>query len=183
MNQRSRGTFLRWGVDDVAAWEAQVRLLREASRVAESAADLCSALGELGDVLRLSPRAEDVAEAIAVLERACAEAVKADDAALLATNQVRLAIALQYANRHEEAIRLHGKAIATITEHGIERLEDFAWQHLGKCHAECGDDSEAHRCFQEALRLRKARGDAELIASTEGALAELDRNRKAGKET
>ena len=48
---------------------------------------------------------------------------------------------------------------------------DFALQHLGKALVDAGRPARAATLLEEALELRRERGDAQLIESTEFALA------------
>lgn len=79
-----------------------------------------------------------------------------------------------------DAFRYHGDLRAAYTEYQRavkqaraenQLLLDFALQHLGKHYLEAGQRSAAITCFWEALRLRRAKGDASLVDSTLAALA------------
>lgn len=164
--------FQRDEIHDEVEWEQLVGELRAEVERAREAASSARALGRLGDQLRLAP--ETRSEAIDVLERAVAAAKRADDGPLLVANNIRLATALQYADRHNEAVVLFIDVLKLIEtghdEPGVTPYKDFALQHLGKCCVEIGLLTPAREYLQQALTLRKDKGDAALIASTEKAL-------------
>lgn len=163
--------FLRDHARDHAEWASLVRTLRKHADAARQPLDRIRALGRLGDALRLSPRHGP--EAIRILRRACAMAVRASHPGLIAANRIRLGIALQYDGRHRDAVKQFESAIELIDERCVRRLKDYALQHLGKCYAEMSEWKAAKACFQQALRVRRRRNDHELIASTEAALQAL----------
>ncbi|UTH74523.1 hypothetical protein [Chromobacterium sp. IIBBL 290-4] len=69
---------------------------------------------------------------------------------------------------------------ARIRQHaGLQGLLDFVLQHLGKACLGAGRLDAAERALNEALALREAAGNAELIESSRQALAALARRRAA----
>ena len=106
--------------------------------------------------------------AVPHLERALTLARELDKPKFVVSNLIRLATAYQYLNRHSEAEPLFLEAIALAQRIGV--LEDFALQHHGKSLAEQGRWLEAVARFEQALALRRAKGSAELVASSEDAL-------------
>lgn len=56
-------------------------------------------------------------------------------------------------------------------------LEDFALQHLGKCLTDAGRLDDARGYLSEALRIREAKADPDLVSSTRAALERVDRLR------
>jgi tetratricopeptide (TPR) repeat protein len=122
-------------------------------------------LGPLGEAYRqlaqLDPAVECGEEALAL-------ALKLGNETALITNGIRLATAYQYRNEQARALPLFQQALERARARGF--MVDFALQHLGKCLVELGQKDEALACFHEALALRRAKGDAGLIASTEEAI-------------
>jgi HTH-type transcriptional regulator, pleiotropic regulator of extracellular virulence genes len=141
--------FLRQYNSDEESWREQVRMLRHAVSIADGPAEAAAALGRLGDHLRTSR--DHAQEAIDILRKAIEKSEAAMDPPLLAANRLRLAVALQYADRHHDALDEHQRAMALIREHGVDRLADFAWQHRGKCMAEIGEYEQARQCFLNAM--------------------------------
>ncbi len=128
--------------------------------------------GRLGDRLRLNP--DTVEEAIAHLRRAVDRYGVLQRPDLKIANPLRLAIALQYADRHHEALPLFRRVLEEIHQTSERKLEDYALQHLGKCLAELNRLDEAQTRLREALKLRNLQGDQELIDSTTSAIAMID---------
>lgn len=131
---------------------------REAALAAHGAmSDAFRMLGQLDPAVRHGEEAVELARAL-------------DRPKSLAANLIRLATALQYRNQHDEAEPLFAEGRALAAKVGV--LEDYALQHHGKSLAEQGKWAEAIACFERALALREAKGDAALIASTREALDE-----------
>jgi tetratricopeptide (TPR) repeat protein len=86
--------------------------------------------------------------------------------------RIRLGEAYRCADRLADAERELRAAL--LDSQGTED-EHFALQHLGKTLADAGRPAEAATALDRALALRKAVGDAELVASTEAALEQLRR--------
>lgn len=89
---------------------------------------------------------------------------------IIVTNQIRYGIALQFSGRHSDAIRMFDSALNLIRLRRMRKIRDYALQHKGKCLAEMEAYDQAVVCFLEALRLRRRRGEADLIRSTEEAI-------------
>ncbi len=120
------------------------------------------ALSRRGDLRRA---AGDLIGAAADLARA-AELAGPDDL----VTRLRLAIVDHHRARGDEA----EEGFAAVLE-GLDpgdRMVSFAWQHLGKLRAECGQFGSARECFDEAARLRM--GEPELLASTVRAIDALE---------
>ncbi len=131
-----------------------------------------SALGEISELQRLLGDFDDAA----------ATALKAGELArevgywaLEAANPLRYATALQYGGHHADAVAVFEELLARAGEQGFAQYQHFSLQHFGKCLAELRDYDEARKCFESALKIRRAIGDASLIESTNTALAALDR--------
>lgn len=164
--------FQRDSAPDRSSWQEQIDALRREAAESATLADLARALGRLGEQLRLRP--ETVHEAVNTLQTAVALVEAADEPMLLTANRLRLAIALQYANRHNDALRGHECVMELIDKHEVGVLRDFALQHLGKCCAEIGRLAEARDCLERALEIRREHDQSDLVQSTLEALDALD---------
>ncbi len=163
--------FQRGSLEDTPAlrrrMEEQFALLQRAT-AAGDAAERLRLLGSLGETYYLLGEHQ---EAFPLLEEALALARSLQDRRREVANLLRLATAQQYAGSHSQAERLFRQALDLAdTSHQTEYI-DFIWQHLGKCLMEQGRVDEAIGCFEEALARRQRKGDADLLASTERALA------------
>lgn len=83
---------------------------------------------------------------------------------------INLGDAYRYGEEYAEAEPCYRRALRIAHEDCPEML-DFPLQHLAKHHMDLGDPDTAEKLLMEALQLRQARGDAELIAATERVLA------------
>ncbi|MEV7353686.1 hypothetical protein [Kitasatospora sp. NPDC091276] len=92
--------------------------------------------------------------------------------AVVATG-LNLADAHRYAGDVQGADALYRGALNTARGQHPE-LVDFALQHTGKHLMERGDLADAHTHLQEALRLRIAKGDTDLVESTQAALDRVE---------
>ena len=86
---------------------------------------------------------------------------------------LNLGDAHRYAGDAEAAEACYRSALATARD-GCPELLDFALQHFGKHLMERGDLTGARTHLREARRLRIAKGDAELLGSTQAALDRVD---------
>jgi tetratricopeptide (TPR) repeat protein len=84
-------------------------------------------------------------------------------------NLIRLGEAHKYRDEHEIAETLLREALALTTENAAP-LHDYALQHLGKCLFDQGRYDEAIELLEQALTLRRAKGNQQLIESTERAV-------------
>lgn len=100
------------------------------------------------------------------------DALATGDVRREAAARVRFATALQYDDRHDEALTEFQVVLerATTGEHGFVEYEHFAWQHMGKCLVEMERAPEAVSAFHRALAIRVLMGDIGLIASSRRAL-------------
>ena len=91
---------------------------------------------------------------------------------LAATNSIKLAHVYQWQQRYIESETMFEAAIA-LCKNNLEAAPylDFAYQHFGKCKFDQQKYVEALQCFEQALDIRVKKGDPELIASTELAIA------------
>lgn len=90
--------------------------------------------------------------------------------ALLATLEIRLADTLRLKGDFAEALRKFNQFSKDKLE--WSKLEDFYHQHLGKLYFDQKQYKEALKCFQSAWVLRDKKQNAELLKSTELAIAE-----------
>lgn len=150
-------------------WQLQAHLAQlEQIKAGPDALEVIRMTGLIGEEYRFLGELET---ALPLLEVALAGAQRLGARRLEMVNCIRLATMYQYMDRHDQAEALFRRALELAREaDGTDRL-DFALQHLGKCLVEMGRFEEAAACFEEALALRRAKGDAGLIASTEQALA------------
>lgn len=132
-----------------------------------SGASCIVALGAHSEALRALGEVEEASIAAAI---AIDRARSLGDDRREAANTVRLATALQYAGRHDEALELFNAGIAR-TEPGFREYRHFLLQHMGKCLVEMGSQDDARRAFEAALTLRIELGDESLLRSTARAIA------------
>ncbi|MEU3721417.1 tetratricopeptide repeat protein [Streptomyces sp. NPDC031705] len=92
--------------------------------------------------------------------------------AVIAT-QLNLGDAYRYAGEAQTADTLYRNALDTARARQPDLL-DFALQHYAKHLMEGGDLDAARSHLLEALRLRQAKGDAELIQSTQAAVDRVE---------
>lgn len=127
-------------------------------------------LGELGEQARTLGELDASQQ---YLEHALQVAREHGDLARIVANLIRLGTTLQYLNRHAEGEALLREALTLSDQPASCHYHDFALQHLGKLLVESGALIEAQSLFKQALILRRQKGDAGLIASTEQALDSL----------
>ncbi|MFD7645761.1 tetratricopeptide repeat protein [Kitasatospora sp. NPDC059795] len=108
-------------------------------------------------------------EARALLRKALDMATAAGNTRSVVASGINLGDAHRYAGDTQAADALYRSALATARSLHPELL-DFAHQHFGKHLMELGDHAGALAHLQEALRLRIAKGNAELVESTQAAL-------------
>lgn len=131
----------------------------------------------LGRVAELSRMVGDTALSIRISTDAVELARRLGDAGRETANLIRLATALQYDGRHEEALDVFGTAISHAHCDDVQRYVHFAHQHQGKCLAEMGRLDEAQAAFVRAMAVRRHLGDAGLQESTGRAIAEVEQIR------
>lgn len=141
-------------------------LLQEARRRDDSASIL-RLLGYLGDASRVLGRSE---EAVALLTEAVERAEADGNRRLIVANRLRLAEALKYDGDLGKAEAIFRVVLHEAQDPTLLDYRDFALQHLAKCCLELGKAVEAVTLLEQALILRRQKGDQRLIASTELAL-------------
>ncbi|WP_335939819.1 tetratricopeptide repeat protein [Streptomyces sp. PTD5-9] len=108
-------------------------------------------------------------DAQAFLRQALGLATTCGDSRAVIATQLNLGDAYRYGGDTETADALYRGALDAARIRRPE-LVDFALQHFGKHLMEQGDLVVARARLEEALRLRMAKGDPELIESTQAAL-------------
>jgi len=108
-----------------------------------------------------------------LLEQALVLARRLGEKRLAITTLLNLATAQQYLGQRDLAQRLFQEALDQARASKHRQEEDFILHHRGRCFVEQGKLEEARACFEQALLLRKSKGDQRGIASTQRALEEL----------
>ncbi len=112
-------------------------------------------------------------DARAFLRQALDLATASGNSRAVIATELNLGDAYRYAGEAENADVLYRSALDGARGQHPE-LVDFALQHLGKHLMEQGSLTPARAHLQEALRLRTAKGDAGLIASTQAAVDRVE---------
>jgi tetratricopeptide (TPR) repeat protein len=154
--------------DPAALAEAVARLVARAAaaRAAGDAGGELSPLRSAGVGLVVLGRYEQARER---LFRARDLAVGLGRDSALAACEVNLGDAFRYAG-DPTAATPHYRAAVALGRTRAPAVLGFALHHLGKHLAERGERAAALECLTEALGLRRADGDPELVESTERAL-------------
>jgi len=155
--------------------------------------ELTTAVGQLQEELRALPEGTDPARAQALtrwigigqmclghheearthLRRSLDLAAAMGNTRAVVATGINLGDSHRYAGDMRTADALYRSALDTARSQHPE-LVDFALQHIGKHLMERGDLAGAEAHLQEALRLRIAKGDSELIESTQAALTRVE---------
>jgi len=147
---------------DASAVEAALKEAVSALEAAEEPDQRLSLLTYAGNAARILGRAD---ESIALFR----QALESADGERGVAARIRLGEAYRCADRPVAAVAELEQALDSARRAGT--LVDFALQHLGKALLDAGEQARAVTLLEEALELRRRRGDAELIESTECALA------------
>ncbi|WP_051055321.1 MULTISPECIES: tetratricopeptide repeat protein [Kitasatospora] len=115
----------------------------------------------------------DYDEAHTFLRRSLELAITSGNVRAVVATELNFGDAHRYAGDIETAETLYRSALDTARSQCPELL-DYALQHFGKHLMERGDLTGARTHLQEALRLRIAKGNTELVESTQAALDRLD---------
>jgi tetratricopeptide (TPR) repeat protein len=162
--------FQRYLSPDPAALERQVEDNLKLLAQAQTAQDECSQLELLSKLGAHYTMLEKEDQAAPLLEQALALAKRLHDKRLEVANLISLATAQQYLGNRDIAQELFQVALKKVKVYDQPHYEDFALHHLGRCLVEQGKIAEACACFEQALLLRKSKGDQRLIASSQQAL-------------
>ncbi|MFC5666207.1 hypothetical protein ACFP3U_24930 [Kitasatospora misakiensis] len=155
--------------------------------------ELAAAVGRLREELRALPEEVDPArtrvltrwigigqmclghheDARTFLRQALDLAARIGNTGAVVATGLNLADAYRYAGDVRTADALYRSALITARSRHPE-LVDFALQHTGKHLMERGDLAEAETHLREALRLRIAKGNAELVESAQAALDRVE---------
>src|SRR5579885_282361 len=173
--------FQRGTLEDTPALRKLLAEQRERLKLATADEDTSARLRLLGSMGETWYLLGNYQEALALLGEALALARQLEDTRREIANLIRLATASQYAGDHSRAEVLFRQALDLVRTAQQTEYVDFVWQHLGKCLVEMGRLEEARACFEEALAYRRVKGDAELIASTDRALAAVRRDAHDGE--
>jgi tetratricopeptide (TPR) repeat protein len=147
-----------------------VRLARarlDEARAAGDGAQVLRVLGYLADACRVAGQLDD---AVAYAGEALDLARAAGNRNAEIANLIRLAEARKYRGEHAAAETLQREALALAGPDDAHPLRDYALQHLGKNLLEQGRHDEAIACLDDALTLRREKGQPSLVDSTEQAL-------------
>lgn len=128
--------------------------------------------GALGNLYRIygNDDATQLAKAKQYLNECLAYATHQEDAIKEMVTLIRSGEVLKYGGEHGEALTLFDKALSLCRSGNFLVYQDFALQHIGKCYLEMHEFECAEKNLQEALDLRRKKGDEALIDSTEKAL-------------
>jgi tetratricopeptide (TPR) repeat protein len=159
--------------NDAGQMRQAVRWLRERADEAADEAERARLLGWAGGYARMLG---DLSMSVAVLSEAIRGADRVGAVRLSVRLRIRLAHAHQWAGTFDKSNQVFEQLlVATAEDPTLADLRDFVHQHHGKNLADQCRTGEAVAHLEEALRLRREKGDEALIASTELALAEARR--------
>ena len=150
-----------------------------ARKVEQDYEDLAHARDErmqLAILSRLGPRLTILGKeqaAAPLLEQALALARQFGEQRLEVSNLLNLATAQQYLGKRDLAQDLFQEALDKARVYAQLEYEDFILHHRGRCFVEQGKIEEARVCFEQALALRRKKGDQRFIDSTQRALDAL----------
>jgi tetratricopeptide (TPR) repeat protein len=149
---------LRQVAEDRAAVERAIDAAREQLDRVEAPEEVSMLLAYLGNACRAVGRLDE-----ALAYHCAALGGERSSAAL-----IRLGETHRCREEYVEAERVLRQALDQAVG---TTLEDFALEHLGKTLVDRGDASAAQPLLERALELRRKKGNVDLVASTEAALA------------
>lgn len=167
--------FLRHTPADPAALRARIEQVRVELAAAVARGDEPQAIehaGDLGAMLTSDRREAEAQELLASWLPAARQRLDSEAAAWLIHAWATTA---QYLGRYDEANAGFAEALQRCEARAWNRLRHFVLHHWGRCLAEQRRWAEARSCFERALAVRQALREDRLAASSQGALAELDR--------
>ncbi|EFH83885.1 tetratricopeptide repeat protein [Ktedonobacter racemifer] len=127
-------------------------------------------LSSLGSRLTIAGQ-EDLAAPL--LEQALALSRQLNEKQLEVATLLHLATAQQYLGRRNLAQDLFQEALDKARAYEQPEYADFILHHRGRCFVEQGKLTEARACFEQALLLRKQKGNQRGIVATQSALDAL----------
>ncbi|MBP0725294.1 tetratricopeptide repeat protein [Bacillus sp. RG28] len=123
--------------------------------------------GTLGNLYRIYG---EPGNAIYYLQLALEQSVVNKNSKQEIVSLIRLGETFKYDNKHKEALDFFQKALLKSRSVEENSYLDFIYQHQGKCFLEMGKVEEALNYLEQALEIRKIKGDDSLIHSTEQAI-------------
>lgn len=162
--------FQRYQSDDPLALAKKVEQDYEQlaqARVAHNEPMQLELLSRLGSRLTILGKESAAAP---LLEQALVLARQLGEKRVEITTLLNLATAQQYLGQRDLAQNLFQEALDQVRASEQRQEEDFILQHRGRCFVEQGKLEEARACFEQALILRKRKGDQRGIDSTQRAL-------------
>jgi tetratricopeptide (TPR) repeat protein len=156
----------------LAIHQAQKEL--EKAEADNNESDITFLLGYLGNACRV---ANLLSDSIQYLERAVFRSKTMEDRKGELVNTIRLAEARKYNGQYAIAEDILRSVLDWTNDNGLSTYKDFVLQHLAKCRLEQGAVDDAISMLESALELRIAKGNDELIRSTQLAL-QMARNER-----
>ena len=162
--------FLREKTTDSPKLKQYILAAEELLKYANGYNEKYFLMGTLGNLYRIYGEPQ---KAIDILQVCLGNAVDEKNVSREIVSLIRLGEAYKYNNDPQNALILFNRAVELCKE-GVQIYLDFVLQHKGKIFLEMDRISEAKECFKEALRLRKQKGNLELMESTQLALDFLE---------
>lgn len=129
--------------------------------------DRMTIVKNLGNLYRIKGEPEKLIPYLEEFEKLCKE--KSDESSYTIA-LILHADALKYAKRYDESIAMFEEAMERCQMLGQNEIENYVWQHLGKCYLEMGNLKQAETCFLKALMLRKQMNNPDLLEASETVL-------------
>lgn len=139
----------------------------EKAEATNNESDIIFLLGYLGNACRV---ANVLSDSIQYLERAVVRSQTNGNRKAELVNTIRLAEARKYDGEHAIAENMLRSVLDWTNDNGLSTYKDFVLQHLAKCLLEQGEVDDAISMLESTLELRTAKGNDELIRSTQLAL-------------
>ncbi len=161
---------LREQPEDLEQMRAGVSFLKERLSQAKTSLERAQVLGWMGAYLRIIGELEESKQCFL---QALELASSAHEHKLVTTLQVRLSTTLHWLEEYEQCEALLADLRRQLANDPARM--DYVHQHYGKLLIELGKFNEARVELEQALHLRRKKGEPELIQSTLQALDLLDR--------
>lgn len=128
--------------------------------------EIAKNLGLAGALRKITGKVDEAEKLLAFSLKICRE------------QELSKALHLQQRIRYADVLRRQGKLQKSLEDFqdllketaGDGKYEDVVIQHTGKVHFSMGQYPQALKLFEQALKMRRKKGDDELIASTETAI-------------